>query len=99
MRIKKAVPFDSTENRPSKRPNLQIVHKIELKKLEKVDVGSIVLVKWPSYPYWPARILQISNKNIQVIFFGDNNRTAKVKSDRVFDFNSNYVQIARYEYY
>lgn len=94
FRMKKAdVSTKSTENHQSKRPNLQVVRKIELRQLEKIDVGSITLVKWPYFPYWPVRILQISNKSVEIIFFGDNNRTAKVKNDRIFDFSSNYEYI------
>lgn len=93
--MKKSIPLNTTENHQSKKPNLQIIRKIELKQSEKIDIGSIVLVKWPSFPYWPARILQLSNKHIEVIFFGDNNRTAKVKNDRIFDFHSNYDYIIK----
>lgn len=102
--MKKSVPMNTTDNHPSKRPNLQIVPKIELKQMENIDVGNIFLhfltfshhwlVKWPSYPHWPE-ILQISNKHIEVIFFGNKNRTAKVKNDRIFDFHSNFDYIIK----
>lgn len=53
-----------TENRLAVKTNL--------KRSGGWSNGSIVLVKWPSYPYWPARITSISEKNVDVIFFGDN---------------------------
>lgn len=54
----------NTENRISKR--------IEVKRSGNYQIGNIVLVKWPSYPYWPARITRINDKKVNVEFFGDN---------------------------
>lgn len=65
----KTLPIDSqykeqTENRLERR--------IDMKRSGTYKVGDIVLVKWLSYPYWPARITRIDDKNVDVIFFGDN---------------------------
>lgn len=52
-----------TENRISKRT--------EMKRSGNYQIGNIVLVKWPSYPYWPARITSKNDKKVNVEFFGD----------------------------
>lgn len=36
---------------------------------ELFTLGSIVLVKWPSYPYWPAKITNICKNTASVTFF------------------------------
>lgn len=36
-----------------------------------ISEGSFVLVKWPSFPYWPARVTEICKNMANVIFFGD----------------------------
>lgn len=46
--------------------------KIELKRPENLKNDSLVLVKWPCFPYWPARVTSVTNKKVDVIFFGDN---------------------------
>lgn len=52
----------------SKRQNTPTVVRAEN---EIHTVGSIVLVRWPSYPYWPARILDITKNTANVFFYGD----------------------------
>lgn len=42
-------------------------------KMKSVRLGDAVLVKWPSYPHWPAYIIQIFPTvfTVEVMFFGD----------------------------
>lgn len=60
-----------SDNRERKTEN-RIAVRTNLKRSDSWSQGNVVLVKWPSYPYWPARITSISEKNVEVIFFGDN---------------------------
>lgn len=70
----KNVQATSFENRAAKKQKTenQISKRTEMKRSENYQIGNIVLVKWPSYPYWPARILSINDKKFNVEFFGDN---------------------------
>lgn len=62
----------STENDYRERKTeKRIAVGTNLKRSDSWSRGNIVLVKWPSYPYWPARITGISEKNVDVVFFGD----------------------------
>lgn len=45
---------------------------IKMHQCEHVQDGQIVLIKWPSYPYWPGIIKGITNTLVDVEFFGDN---------------------------
>lgn len=45
---------------------------IQMHACENVRIGHVVLVKWPSYPYWPAIVQNITKGSAHVMFFGDN---------------------------
>lgn len=49
---------------------------IEMKRSENVVNGQVVLVKWPSYPYWPAHITNVNGTSVHVMFFGDDRLAA-----------------------
>lgn len=50
----------------------RLIKKIEIKRSGGYRMGDVVLVKWPYYPYWPAKIKNITKtKTVSVEFFGD----------------------------
>lgn len=53
------------------REENRLIAKIDLKRSGGYSIGDVVLVKWPYYPYWPAKIKNITKTKISVEFFGD----------------------------
>lgn len=71
IRLKK-IEVTTTIPETKERQEKRIIPNIILKRSYNYVRGDIILVKWPSYPYWPAWINDISNKSFDVIFFGYN---------------------------
>lgn len=60
---------------------------IEMHCCENVQDGQIVLIKWPSYPYWPAQIKGITKTLVDVEFFGDNRLAFIFEKFKIFHLN------------
>lgn len=73
-RCKKINDSIKTMDPPISLPKLPLQKRcvIEMKRCESVTNGQVVLIKWPSYPYWPATITCINGASVDVMFFGDN---------------------------
>lgn len=58
---------------PIPQPQLPLQKRsvIGMKRSENVANGQVVLVKWPSYSYWPAYITSVNRTSVHVMFFGD----------------------------
>lgn len=59
---------------PIEQPQLPLRKRfvIEMKRCENIANSQVVLVKWPSFPYWPAYITSFNGTSVHVTFFGDN---------------------------
>lgn len=67
-----AKPNEKNQGAEPANTDKRVACRIEMKRSNKFSLGGTVLVKWPSYPYWPAKITNISDKKIDVVFYGDN---------------------------
>lgn len=64
----------------------------KLSPMKEVVNGQIVLCKLRGYCEWPARILNIDGKKINVQFFGDNT-TANTNINNIYDFRTSFEVI------